>query len=430
MSKAPKATTWYEASTPRLPLPQITADQRADICIIGAGYTGLSAALHLAQTGHRVVVLEAGDIGEGASGRNGGQLHSGQRLDQETLERSRNAQDARRLWQIAKDAKALTHSLIQSHEIDARFRPGIAFAARSKPEANAAYAHAEHLHHAYGYDQIHPLNKQQLCGLIGSNAFQGGTIDHGAGHLHPLRYAQGLAQAALKAGVQIYSHSKALDISPGPNAQITTLASGRKFTVKADQIILACNGLLGNLEPKTARHVMPINNFIAATAPLGTKARELLSEDIAAYDSKFVVNYWRLSEDNRLLFGGGESYRRAFPRNIAAKVRKSMCAVYPQLKDIPIDYAWGGTLGITMSRMPFFAQPQKGVWTASGYAGHGIAMATMAGRILADAINADMNDFNVMARIQPPAFPGGPLLGHPLLTLAMTWYGLRDRLGF
>ncbi|MFT6606088.1 MAG: gamma-glutamylputrescine oxidase [Halocynthiibacter sp.] len=430
MSGARHSSTWYEASAPRFPLPQIAADQRADICIIGAGYTGLSAALHLAQSGRSVVVLEAGEIGEGASGRNGGQLHSGQRLDQETLERSHNAQDARRLWEIAQEAKALTLSLIESHRINARYRPGIAFAARSKSEATAAQKHADHLQRNYGYDQIRPLDQAKMRALIGSDAFHGGTMDRGAGHLHPLRYTQGLAQAAREAGAKIYTNSKALEITPAPNAQVIAQGLGARQVIKCDQIILACNGLLGALEPKIARHVMPINNFIAVTAPLGAKARAILREDIAAYDSKFVVNYWRLTEDHRLLFGGGESYRRKYPRDIAAKVRKSMRAVYPQLKETPIDHAWGGTLGITMSRMPFFAQPQQGVFTASGYAGHGIAMATMAGRILSDAINADLNDFNTMARIPPPPFPGGRHMGQPLLTLAMTWYAMRDRIGF
>jgi gamma-glutamylputrescine oxidase len=193
-------------------------------------------------------------------------------------------------------------------------------------------------------------------------------------------------------------------------------------------VILAANGYLGDLEPKVASRVMPINNFIVATEPLGARAREVLAEPVAVADTKFVVNYWRLSEDNRLLFGGGESYGYRFP-DIIKTVRKPMLEIYPQLAETRIDYAWGGTLAITVNRMPCFLRVQPNILSASGYSGHGVALATMAGRVMAEAIAGQAERFDLMARLPQPRFPGGVTLRWPLLVLAMAWFSMRDRLG-
>ena len=192
--------------------------------------------------------------------------------------------------------------------------------------------------------------------------------------------------------------------------------------------MLACNGYLGTLAPAVAAKVMPINNFIVATEPLGCQARELLTQDIAAADDRFVVNYWRLSEDNRLLFGGGESYGYRFPNDIASLVRKPMLSIYPQLRNTKITHAWGGTLAITMNRMPHFWR-DKTPYSAAGYSGHGVAMATQAGKMIAQAVQGDAGQFDTMTRVKIPRFPGGPRFRAPLLALAMTWYSLRDRFG-
>jgi gamma-glutamylputrescine oxidase len=198
--------------------------------------------------------------------------------------------------------------------------------------------------------------------------------------------------------------------------------------VTCDHVILACNGYLAGLAPQVESRVMPINNFIVATEPLGDRAAGVLSKPVAVADSRFVVNYWRLSPDGRLLFGGGESYGWRFP-DIIRTVTKPMLEIYPQLRGVKIDHAWGGTLAITMNRMPCFIRPMPGVWSASGYSGHGVALASMAGRVLAEAVAGTMDRFDVMARLPQPRFPGGVALRWPMLVLAMTWYSLRDRLG-
>ena len=407
------------------PCPPLQGEVRADVCVVGAGYTGLSAALHLAQKGLSVVVLEAHRVGFGASGRNGGQVGSGQRQDQVWLEKAVGREEAHRMWDLAEDAKALVKGLIAQHDMPVTFYPGVAQACWSTSEVRDAHSYAEKLRRDYGYDQLEPLDRAGIQRLIGSKAYQGGDVDRGAGHVHPLNYAIGLAQAAQKAGAVICEGSEVIRLEPGAKPTFHT-AQGR---VICDQVLLAANGYLGNLEPSVAAKVMPINNFIVATEPLGDRAAEILAEPVAVADTKFVVNYWRLSEDNRLLFGGGESYGYRFP-DIVKTVSKPMLEVYPQLKGTRIDYAWGGTLAITLNRMPCFARPAENVMSASGFSGHGVAMATLAGKLMAEAVAGNAAGFDLMASLPQPRFPGGATLRWPLLVLAMTWYSLRDRLGF
>ena len=418
--------SWYAATaTPLDPFERLKGQARADVCVIGAGYTGLSAALHLAETGRDVVLLDAHRVGFGASGRNGGQLGSGQRMDQHGLEKLVGLDDARKLWDLAEDAKDLVKSLVARHKIDCYLKPGIAHACFSAGEVAEEHAYAEHLQRRYGYDQIETLDHDQLQAICPSPAYKGGTLDMGAGHLHPLAYALGLARAAAAAGVRIYENSEVHDIKPGAKAVVRT-GHGQ---VEADHVILACNGYLGGLDRKVAARVMPINNFIAATEPLGDDADKVLARDVAVADTKFVINYFRLSHDKRLLFGGGESYGYKFPADIAATVRKPMVKIYPHLRDVKIDYAWGGTLGITMKRMPYLARLGPNILTASGYSGHGVGTATHAGHLMAQAIAGQSDGFDTLSRIPTPSFPGGTMMRSPLLVLAMTWYAMRDRLG-
>jgi gamma-glutamylputrescine oxidase len=417
--------SYYAATrTDFAPCPTLQGEVQADVCIVGGGYTGLSAALHLAEKGLRVVVLEAHRVGFGASGRNGGQVGSGQRQDQDWVEKAMGHDAAHRLWDLAQDAKSLVRSLIDRHKMPVTFYPGIAHACWSDAEVRHTHAYAEKLRRDYGYDQLEPLDQAGIRRLVGSQAYKGGDIDRGAGHLHPLNYAIGLAKAALAQGATLYERSEVTRITHGPKPVVHT-AQGH---VVCDQLILAANGYLGGLEPKVAAKVMPINNFILATEPLGAAAAQILAEPVAVADTKFVVNYWRLSEDNRLLFGGGESYGYRFP-DLVKTVRKPMLEVYPQLADARIDFAWGGTLAITMNRMPCFTRPAANVMSVSGYSGHGVAMATLAGKLMAEAHAGNPAGFDLMASLPQHRFPGGPAMRWPLLVLAMTWFSLRDRLG-
>ncbi|SOB91851.1 gamma-glutamylputrescine oxidase [Rhodobacter sp. JA431] len=421
------ASFYAETRDPAPERPSLKGETRADVCVVGAGYTGLSAALHLARAGRRVVVLEAHRAGFGASGRNGGQIGSGQRLDMATLEKMAGQEVARRLWGMAEEAKALTYSLADDAGVPTH--RGIAHTGRKVSEVRWLHEEAEHLAKHYGYDQIEPLDRTATQALIPSPVYIGGDLDHGAGHVHPLNLCLGVARLAEAAGAVIYENTPVTNIIHGATANTPSRVETAQGHVIADQVILAANGYLDRLEPKIAARVMPINNYIVATEPLGARAKEVFTLDIAAHDLKFVVNYWRLHDD-RLIFGGGETVSYRFPRDIAAKVRKPLEEIYPQLKGVKITHAWGGTLAITVNRMPCFHRPAPNCLSASGYSGHGVALALHAGKLMAEAITATGDGFDVMARLPQPAFPGGGALRWPLLVAGMSWFSLRDKIGF
>ncbi|SIO56808.1 gamma-glutamylputrescine oxidase [Rhodovulum sp. ES.010] len=424
--RAAYPASWYAEVTPPLaPFPPVQGDLRADICVVGGGYTGLSAALHAARAGADVVLVEAHRVGFGASGRNGGQVGSGHRLHQDELEDMLGDADAARLWHLAEDAKALVARLIAGHGIDCDYRPGVVQAEWTERGVARAHAYAEKLLRDYEYDLVEPLTGAEMRALVGSPVYKGGTIDWGAGHLNPLAFAFGLARAAAGAGARLHEDTLVARIEPGTKPVVVT-DRGR---ITADRVILAANGYLGGLDGQVAARVMPINTFIVATEPLGERAAKVLAKEIAVADSRFVVNYFRLTPDGRLLFGGGESYGYRFPEDIRAKVRKPLTQVFPQLADVRLTHGWGGTLAITRTRLPHVAAPAPGILSAGGYSGHGLAFATLAGRVLAEAARGESAAFETLARLPCPPFPGGARMRQPLLALAMAWYGLRDTLG-
>ncbi|MEE9428974.1 MAG: FAD-binding oxidoreductase [Paracoccaceae bacterium] len=418
--------SWYNATAkPLAEFPAAGGKLKCDVCIVGAGYTGLSAALHLARDGYDVILLDAHRVGFGASGRNGGQVGTGQRVEQDALEKMVGLDHARSLWDISLESVQLVRDLIADNLIDCDFVDGIIHADHRARFVAESHSYAAKLGNEYGYEKIRAVDQEEMRHLVGSPAYFGGTLDMGGGHIHPLRFAIGLARAAQSAGVRIFEKSRVTSLIETPVAKVRT----DQADISASHVVLACNGYLGRLQSKVAARVMPINNFIAATEPLGdTQAKELIRENHAVADSKFVINYFRLSKDKRLLFGGGESYGYKFPNDIAGLVRKPMVEIFPQLKDVQIDYAWGGTLGITMNRMPHFARLQGNVISSSGYSGHGIAMATLGGKLAAMAIAGQAEKFDFMANVPTHKFPGGVTMRWPLLVLAMVWFSLRDRL--
>ena len=420
--------SYYAATRDPAPnRPPLRGEVRADVCVVGGGYTGLSAALHLARAGRRVVLLEAHRAGFGASGRNGGQLGTGQRLEVDELERMAGRQAARALWDMAMEAVALTRAL--AAEAGVPVRDGIAHCARTAAEVAHAAANAERLARDYDYNLIEPLDADGLRAIVPSRAYVGGDLDRGAGHLHPLNLALGVARLAEAAGAVIHEDSEVHHIQHGQATRPSVVQTGTGRVV-CDHVILAGNGYLGNLDSRVAARVMPINNYIIATEPLGDRADSVLRGGIAAHDTRFVLNYWRLSDDNRLLFGGGETVSYRFPRDIVALVRKPMLQVYPQLADVAITHAWGGTLAITMNRLPHFARPAPNCLSASGFSGHGVALSHLAGKLMAQAVEGQSQGFDTMAALPSRPFPGGASFRWPLLVAGMGWYSLRDRLGF
>lgn len=419
--------TYYLATARGLKLrPRLRERVTADVCVIGGGYTGLSAALHLAERGYDVVLLEAHRVGWGAAGRNGGQVASGQRRDEEELERRFGREHARALWDLAGEAKATVRERVARHAIDCDLKSGQLITAARPEHGEALRRRAGKLAGEYGYADARFVSAGELPSMVGSRAFFGGLLDTGAMHLHPLNYALGLALACDAAGVRIFEHSAVLDYTL---AEPSSVRAGLG-EVTARHVVLGCDGYLGGLEPRIAARNMPINNFIIATAPLGeARARALIRDDVCVHDTRFVVNYFRLSADRRLLFGGGENYRTGFPADIAAFVRPYMLRIFPQLAEVPVDYAWGGALGISRTRLPHVGRLPPNIFFAQGFSGHGISIATLAGKLIAEAVAGTAERFDIMARLPAPAWPGGTLLRWPLLALGMLYYSLRDRLG-
>lgn len=419
--------SYYHASAVGLiDYPALQGEQACDVCVVGGGYAGLSTALHLSRKGYKVILLESRRVGWGASGRNGGQLGSGQRKDNDELEKLTSKSVARELWQLAEEAKDTAKALIEEFAIDCDLKSGKISAGYKPSHAKHLMDYADYLNEEYGYDQIRGVSKQEMGEMLGTDIYFGGSLDSGAAHLHPLNYALGLARAATTCGAEIFEKSPVTEIQRSSQRTLVKLRDG---TVNARYVAVCCNGYLGSLLPELASRIMPINNFIIATSPLGeATARQIIRDDVAVADSKFVVDYFRLSRDHRLLFGGGETYTRRFPTDIKSFVRKYMLKVFPQLDTVPIEYGWGGTLAITLNRMPSVGRLEGDIYYTQGFSGHGVAMATLMGKLSAEAIAGTAERFDLFASLPQPRFPGGTLLRWPGMVAGMFYYAMRDRL--
>jgi gamma-glutamylputrescine oxidase len=419
-----EASYYAETANYKANFPALEGEETADVCVIGAGYTGLSSALHLAEKGYSVTILEAQKVGWGASGRNGGQVAPDHNMGHDELIAKVGKQSADSLWDMSLESVDLVKDLIKKHNIDCGLKSGILHVAAKKSHMDEIKEAVEYKQSVLKYQHVKHVPQDEVVAMLGTDKYFNGEYLTDAAHLHPLNYALGLAEAAVKAGVKIYEHSCVMDYNGGAGAQVTT-SKGR---VKAKYILLACNGYLGKLAPKVAGKIMPINNFILATEPLSDElSRKINRDDVAVADSKFVINYFRMSQDNRLLWGGGENYSSKFPADIGQFVQKYMLEFYPELKDVKIDYGWGGTLAITMNRMPHFDRVEENVFVAQGYSGHGVALATFGGKLMAEAISGSAEKFDVFKHVPTPTFPGGTLLRYPGLVAGMLYYAMRDR---
>ena len=420
--------SWYTASS-RLLTAQSPAlgDLSCDVCVVGGGYAGLSCALHLAKAGKSVVLLEAERVGWGASGRNGGHVGTGQRADQHSLEKWYGKPTARELWRLGLEAVQLVTELITENEIDCELgKTNIHFAAK-KSHVSELRDEVEHLRKQYDYDLITGVESSSLEELTSGVGFHYGVVDHGARHLHPLKFCIGLAEAVIATGASVFETSRVKDIAVRRDHAVV---STDKATIRAQKVVLACNGYLGDLFPPIDSNIMPINNFIVATEPLDEATASRVNPlNASLSDSLFVINYWKLSEDRRLIFGGGETYSDKFPESITDFVRPKLLAIYPELADTRLDFGWGGTLAITRNRMPDLGVHKGMVYYAQGFSGHGVPTATMAGKLIAAAIDCGNDDFDLISGLKSLKFPGGPLLRRPSLVAGMLFYSLRDRLG-
>jgi gamma-glutamylputrescine oxidase len=422
----PAPQGYYAASAGNAPLrPSLSGKQTADICVVGAGYTGLAAALEVASAGARVIVLEAQSVGFGASGRNGGQIHTGWRKDQQDLESWLGATHARELWELSEESKAYVSALIVRHAIQCELKSGLIIAAHNSRAVGALAKDAEHLARNYDYNRLRILSAAETANEIGTNIYRGGCLDSGGGHLHPLLYARGLAKAAETAGARILERSAVLHMETLDTSVKLVTADG---SVVADRVVLATDAFSGALEPALDRFIGHVQSFIIATAPLPPSILpQILPHDAAVADTRHVLDYYRKSADGRLLFAGREAYF-GMPKDIAALVRPRMLRVFPQLRGVPIEYAWSGTVGITVNRMPHFGKLTDRILFGYGYSGQGVALATLGGKLLAEAALGREESFDVLARIPAKPFPGGQWVRRPLIAVGLFAYKLADAL--
>jgi gamma-glutamylputrescine oxidase len=403
--------------------PALAGEVEADICVVGGGCTGLSAALHARERGYSVVLLEGGRIGWGASGRNGGQIIPGLRKSPTELIRLYGQERAKALFTLAIEARDLVVGLIEKHgiECDLRLTGHLEAAVKQREMAHLA-EEVECLTRVMNYPHATILDKAQIREELASPVFHGALLDSHGGHLHPLNYTLGLAAAARQSGVVLYENSPATMLERGQMVRVRTAVGA----VRARHVVLACDAFLGDLDRDLAAKIMPVANYIAATARLPDPA-SLISRNRAVSDTKFVVDYFRMSADGRLLFGGGERYTPAAPADIAEFVRPFMTAIFPQLAGIRIEHAWGGLVSVTLSRLPDIGRRGE-VFHAHGYSGLGVILTTLAGKLIAEAVSGTAERFDLLAKVSPPSFPGGTRFRQPLYVLGMLWYALRDRL--
>ena len=417
--------SYYAASANAfLAQPALRGEVQADVVVVGGGFAGLAAALYAAEAGFSVVLLEARQIGWGASGRNGGQMIPGMRWSAVDLADKFGEDRTRELLTIANTAGNLVRERIAHHGIDCDLRDGHLLAAAKPAHLEEMKRELSLLERLVGYDSARTVERGEVGQYVASDGYHGGYFDAAGGHFHPLNYALGLAGAALAAGVRIFDNSAVTSLDHGTPVIATT--SGGRVTAKF--AVMACDVEMGTLERRLGRMTMPVANYNVATVPLGAVvASSLMPSGAATADSKFVLNYYRLSADNRLIFGGGEKYSPAPPPDIAEFVRPYLEEVFPQLRGVGIDYAWGGLVGVTLNRLPQFGRIGNSFY-AHGWSGHGVLLTTLAGQMIAEAMRGTAERFDMFANLPGRPFPGGTLLRHPLYVAGMLWFALKDRL--
>jgi gamma-glutamylputrescine oxidase len=426
MADRPLARTSYSAAANPAPTrAALAGTHNCDVCVIGGGIAGTSTALHLAERGFDVILLEARQIGWGASGRSGGQVLPGIAASQDALEKLIGVEDAHKVWEVSVAGVHLVRELIARHGIDGEFVAGHMLTAVKPRHDVQLRAYLEQLQRRYAYDGIRYMPRAEVRSIVATARYRGALYDANAGHLHPLKYTLGLAAAAERQGVRIFEGTHAVDFAGRAPVRVRTAAGA----VHCRQLVLCGNVYLGPTAPPLQARIMAVGTCIVATEPLGAaRAQALITNGAAVADMNWVLDYFRCSADERLLFGGRVTYAGFDPDRIAAATRARMIRVFPQLQDVKVQFAWGGHVDITRNRAPDFGRLNPDVYYLQGFSGHGIALAGMAGKLVSETIAAQAGCFDVFTRIAHRDFPGGPALRRPVLVLAMMYYRIRDLL--
>ncbi len=426
MTLLQRPSSYYEATARPSPhRAELSGAETCDVCVVGGGIAGCSAALHLAERGYRVILLEEHRIGWGASGRSGGQALAGTAAGQAELERLIGRAGARAVWDISVEGLELIRSLIARYDIACDWVSGqmqVALTPRHEAELRSLLE----LNRQYGYAGARYMSGDEVRAVLATRRYVAGLYDPSGGHLHPLNYTLGLAAAAESQGARIFEGTRAIEFTNDADVRVRTA----RGTVLCRHLVLCGNASLGTMAPPLRAKIMAVGSCVVATGPLdAARARELIANDAAVSDMNWVLDYFRLTADHRLLFGGRVTYSGFDPSRIAATTRRRLVHVFPQLADVPIEHAWGGYLDITANRAPHFGRLAPNVYFLQGFSGHGIVLAGIGGKLLAEAVAGHAERFDVFAQIPHADFPGGPLLRRPALVLAMLYYRLRDLLG-
>ena len=426
MSFIPHAPSYYaDSANPSPERPFLHGAVEADVCIIGAGYTGLSSGLHLAEAGFKVVILEQAKVGWGASGRNGGQIVHSYSRDIDVIEQNYGKEQAKPLAEMMFEGAQIIRERVAKYNIQCDLKSGGVYAALTKKKVKALEEQKE-LWEKWGNKDLTLIdNKDEMKKIVNTDSYQGLLIDKSGGHFHPLNLTLGEAAAFEQNGGVIYENSAVTKIDRGANPVVHT-ALGH---VKAKFVIVACNAYIGDLEPKLAHMAMPCGTQVITTEPLGRLADEIIPSDYCVEDNNFLLDYYRLSGDKRLIFGGGVIYGARDPAHIESILRPNMLKVFPQLKDAKIDYGWTGNFLLTLSRMPEVGKLSDNIYYSQGCSGHGVTFTHLIGRLLAETIQGQAERFSAFERLPHYPFPGGRMFRVPLTAMGALWYDLRDKLG-
>jgi gamma-glutamylputrescine oxidase len=439
MGRLAHSNSYYAASAHAAPdRPELETSVDCDVCVVGGGIAGCSAALHLAERGYNVVLLEENRIGWGASGRSGAQAIHGVAAGQAKLERLIGPTAARMVWDVSVAGLTLMKELIARHHIDCDWVDGYMLTAVKERHDRELHAELEELQGKLGYSSVRYVPHEEVRSLLATKRYVSALYDSNSGHLHPLNYTLGLAAAAERLGVRIFEGTRAdgfrqsagsMTLPASVRGTGSVRVRTRRGEVRARKLVLCGNVYLGDTAPSLEAKIMAVATYIVATKPLGAeRARQLIANNAAVSDMNWVLDYFRLSADHRLLFGGRVSYSGRASFDAPAATRSRMLQVFPQLADVHIDYSWGGHVDITMNRAPHFGRLAANIYFLQGFSGHGIALTGIAGKLVAEAIAGSAERFDVFANIPHRAFPGGAALRRPALVLAMLYYRLKDLL--
>ena len=426
MSKIPHAPSYYAASAiPSPNRPPLQGTVEADVCIIGAGYTGVSAGLHLAEAGFKVVLLEQAKVGWGASGRNGGQIVHSYSRDIDVIEASYGKAVAEPLGQMMHEGAQIIRDRVAKYQIDCDLKNGGVYAALSKKKVHGLHEQKA-LWEKWGNKHLSLIDDpMEMKKVVNTDRYHALLIDQSGGHFHPLNLTLGEAVAIEQNGGTIYEDSPVTKIERGATATVKT-AQGE---VKAKFVIVACNAYIGDLEPQLASRAMPCGTQVVATEPLGDLARTLIPSDHCVEDTNFLLDYFRLSGDGRLIYGGGVIYGARDPAHIESIIRPKMLKTFPQLSKVKVDYAWTGIFLLTMSRLPEVGKLTDNIYYSQGCSGHGVTFTHLIGRLISEAIRGQAERFSAFERLPHYPFPGGRMFRIPLTAMGAMWYDLRDKLG-